>query len=308
MPLMEQENFDNRQTALTSKKLALTYVNVTNSAAALERSHLCGPTAGLVQSKALAAVALLGAEFSQKDEAISLRLRVSGPVAGVLVENVFGGGLRGYTHNKVLNELDTREQITDEEALGELAQITVIRSIPGKTISSAMLDVHPASVKKGLHEYLNKSLQRNAEVEIVAESTIAGVASSKAFMAELMPDGDAKAFAELSDRFADGSVLQALKHAENLAELCTLLGVGECKLNEPQPLQFKCRCSTDRVEAMVNGLPDEDIKDMLKGSQENQIICHMCGTGYRIGKSTLWNVLEKRGHDIEFEEDASYYD
>ncbi|MDD2598886.1 MAG: Hsp33 family molecular chaperone HslO [Kiritimatiellae bacterium] len=305
---MEQENFDNRQTALTSAKLALTYVNVTNSAAALERSHLCGATAGLVQSKALAAVALLGAEVSQKDETVSLRLRVSGPVAGVLVENAFGGSLRGYTHNKVLNTLDVREEIADEDALGELAQMSVIRSIPGKTISSAMLDVQPASVKKGLHEYLNRSLQRTAEVEIAAESTVAGVTYAKAFMAELMPDGNAQAFKKLSDKFADSSVLQALTSAQDLTELCALLKIEGYKLNEPQQLQFKCRCSTDRVEAMVSDLPDEDLEDMLKNAQENQIICHMCGTGYRIGKSTLWNVLEKRGHDIDFEEDASYYD
>jgi len=305
---MEQENFDNRQTALTDKKLALTYVNVTNSAAELERSHLCGPTAGLVQSSALAAVALLGSEVSQKDETVSLRLRVSGPVAGVLVESAFGGGLRGYTHNKVLNALDVREKISDEEALGELAQMTVIRSIPGQTISSAMLDVRPASMKKGLHEYLNKSLQRNGEVEIAAESTAAGVTFSKAFMVELMPDGNAKAFDELCDQFSDGSMLQALTRAQNLTELCALLEIEEYKLNEPQSLQFKCRCSTNRVEAMVSDLPDADIKDMLKSSQENQITCHMSGTGYQIRKSTLWNVLEKRGHDIDFEEDESFYD
>lgn len=308
MPRMEQENLDNRQTALTSKKLALTYVNVTNSAVELERSHLCGPTAGLVQASALASVALLGSEVSQKDETVSLRLRVSGPVAGVLVENAFGGGLRGYTHNKVLNTLDVREKITDEDALGELAQMTVIRSVPGKVISSATLDVHPASVKKGLYEYLNRSLQRNAQVEIAVESTVAGVTYSKAFMAELMPDGNSQAFDELSTKFADGSVLQALTHAHDLTELCSLLGIKEYKLNEPQPLQFKCRCSTGRVEAMMADLPDEDIKDMLKSSQENQIICHMCGTGYQIRKSTLWNVLEKRGHDIDFEEDESFYD
>ncbi len=306
MQSMEQVNSDVRQTALTRTKLALTYVDVTNSSQELERSHLCGPTAGLVQSHALAAVALLGGEFSQKEEAVSLRFRVSGPIAGLLVENTVDGGLRGYTHNKVLNALDAREVITKGDALGELAQMTVIRSIPGKTLSSATIDVHPASIRQGLHEYFNKSLQRRAEVEIAAESTVAGVTFAKACLLELLPDGDANAFKKIARAMHSGALRPALSSAGNLAELCRVLDAGEYKLNQGQPLQFKCRCSIERVESMVNGLPDEDIKDMLKSSQDNQIICHMCGTGYRVGKSMLWSVLERRGHDVEFEEDANY--
>jgi len=260
----------------------------------------------LVQSDALAAVALLGAEFSQKDEAVSLRFRVSGPVAGLLVETTFEGGLRGYTHNKILNNLDARETITDEDALGELAQMTVIRSIPGKTLSSAMVDVHPASIRNGLHEYLNKSLQRKVDVEIAVKSTVEGVSYAKAFMIECMPDGDEKAFKKISSKIQDGSLKKNIISASSLEELLTLLKITDYKLNDPQPLRFKCRCSGERVEAMVNGLPDEDIKDMLTSSGETQIVCHMCGNGFSVSKSLLWSVLEKRGHDIEFEEDLTY--
>ena len=303
---MEEDLKDVRQTALTKSKLILTYVDITNSAKELERSHLCGPTAGLVQSDALAAVALLGAEFSQKEESVTLRFRVSGPIAGLLVESTFEGGLRGYTHNKVLNELDSRATISDEDALGELAQMSVVRSIPGKTLSSAMIDVYPASISKGMHEYLNKSLQRCADVVIAVKSTVEGVRLAKAFMVECMPDGDSKSFKKIALKIKDGSVRNALVSAQSLEELCTLLNIVECKLNDPQPLQFQCRCSAERVETMINCLPDEDVKDMLKSSEETQIICHMCGNGYRVGKSMLWSVLEKRGHDIEFEEDAIY--
>ncbi|MDA3927248.1 MAG: Hsp33 family molecular chaperone HslO [Kiritimatiellae bacterium] len=302
---MKQTITDNRQTALTKLKLLLTYVDITNSAKELERSHLSGPTAGLVQSDALAAVALLGAEFSQKDEAISLRFRVSGPVAGLLVETTFEGGLRGYTHNKILNDLDARETITDEDALGELAQMTVVRSIPGKTLSNAMIDIHPASIRDGLHEYLNKSLQRKADVNIAVKSTVEGVTYAKAFMIECMPDGDLNAFKKLTAKIKDGSLKKKLVKACNLEDLCSLLKIDDYKLNDVQPLKFKCRCSAERVEAMVNGLPDDDIKDMLKSSEEIQIVCHMCGNGFRVGKSLLWSVLEKRGHDLEFEEDLT---
>lgn len=95
---------DSRVTAYSpSAKISLVFVEVTDSARELERSHLCGPTAGLIQAEALAAVALLGAELSQPEETVTLRMRVSGPVGGLLVEAGADGSLRGYTQVKVMN-------------------------------------------------------------------------------------------------------------------------------------------------------------------------------------------------------------
>ena len=66
-----------------------------------------GPDPG----RSLAAVALLGAELSQPEEMVTLRMRVSGPVGGLLVEAGADGSLRGYTHVKVMNELDECEEL-----------------------------------------------------------------------------------------------------------------------------------------------------------------------------------------------------
>ena len=78
-------------------KIRVVLAEATDSARELERSHLCGPTAGLIQAEALAGVALLSSELTQPDETVTLRLKVSGPVGGVLVEASADGGLRGYT-------------------------------------------------------------------------------------------------------------------------------------------------------------------------------------------------------------------
>jgi molecular chaperone Hsp33 len=83
-----------------SAKINLVFVEVTDSARERERSHLCGPTAGLIQAEALAAVALLGADLSQPEETVTLSLRVSGPVGGLLVEAGAAGRLRGILRSR----------------------------------------------------------------------------------------------------------------------------------------------------------------------------------------------------------------
>ena len=295
-----------RVTALADKNISLVYVDVTGPARELERSHLCGPAAGLVQAEALACVALLGAEMSQPKEAVTLRFRVSGPIAGILVENMCGGGLRGYTHNKVLNDLDTMASVDDIKTLGALGEMGVVRSIPGKTLSSAMVNVSPASLQKGLKEYFLKSLQRNVELVVEAHSTTDGVAYSRAALVECMPDGDKRIFNKFCRRIESGVVADALKEPCSMEKLCALFDAHECRIDTPQDLGFKCRSSFERVEKMVNGLPDADIKDMIHGAQPTQIVCHMCGEAYRVSKELLWSVLEKRGHDLDLGEEFDY--
>ena len=56
------------------RKVAATLVDVTSAAQALVRGHLCGPTSAYYLAKALAAVALLGSEMSEKDETVILQM------------------------------------------------------------------------------------------------------------------------------------------------------------------------------------------------------------------------------------------
>ena len=79
-------------------RIQLVLVDVAEAARALEQCHLNGPTASLVLAEALAGVALLGADLTRPEETVTLRMRVSGPVQGVLVEAAQDGGLRGYTN------------------------------------------------------------------------------------------------------------------------------------------------------------------------------------------------------------------
>jgi len=304
--LNQKNSSGRREKALTGKNISLVYVDVTSPAQQLERSHLCGPAAGLVQSQALACVALIGAELSRPKETVTLRFRVSGSVAGVLVENIAGGGLRGYTNHKVLPEFDEVEPYDERKILGELGEMSVVRSIPGKTLSSAMINVAPASLKAGLKEYYTRSLQRSVDVVVETSASSHGTLFSRALLIECMPDGDKREFNRLSRKLEQGVLKDAFKSSCTIADICDLLGIKELSRQQSEPLEFKCRCSIERVQKMVSGLPDADIKDMIHNSDSTQIICHMCGESYRVGKELLWSILEKRGHDLDMGEEFDY--
>ncbi len=277
-----------------SAKINLVYVEVTDSARELERSHLCGPTAGLIQAEALTGVALLGAELTQPEESVTLRLRVSGPVGGVLVEANVDGGLRGYTQVKVMNELDACEELDVSTALGETAEVQIIRSVPGRVLSSAAMEVRPASVIKALEQYYRQSLQRQVLAQISALAYGGFIDGARGLLLECLPDGNRDVFARLSRLVEDGTVLECLEASASLRTVCETLGLTDCQFTPSKSLRFFCRCSQERVEGMLAGMSNADLGAMVEEDRPAQIFCHMCGKGYQVGVDRLRQILKKR--------------
>lgn len=277
-----------------SARINVVYVEVTDSARELERSHLCGPTAGLLQAEALAGVALLGAELTQPTETVTLRLKASGPIGGLLVEASADGGLRGYTQVKVMNDLDACEELDASAALGDSAEVMVVRSLPGKILSSGATEVSPASVVHGIEQYYRNSLQRQVVIQISALAYGGFIDGARGLMFECLPDGNREQFNRLVRFAEDGTVLECLEAAASLATVCETVGLLDCTFQEPKPLRFACHCSAERVENMLSGMPSEDLKAMIQDGTPVQIFCHMCGQGYRVAINRLQAILQSR--------------
>ncbi|MEI7901022.1 MAG: Hsp33 family molecular chaperone HslO [bacterium] len=276
-------------------KINIIYGEVTDSARELERSHLCGPTAGLIQAEALVGVALLGSELSRPEETVTLRLRVSGPVGGVLVEANADGGLRGYTQVKVLNDLDACEELDASAALGDWAEVQIIRSLPGKILSSAATEVTPASVIKGIEQYYRQSLQRQVLVQISALAYGGFIDGARGLLIECLPDGNQDVFSRIARLVEDSTLIECLEASASLATISETAGLSDCVFQKPKPLQFACRCSIERVENLLTGLSVSDLKAMILEDRPAHVFCHMCGQGYQVGLDRLQAILKKRG-------------
>ena len=260
------------------------------AATALARGHLSGPTASAYLAQALAGVALLGMETSRADETVTFRLDCPGPLGGLLVECTEKGTLRGYTKKKIL-DFDG-ERFSDAEVIGASATVEVIRSIPGKVLSSAALPVNfaekgAAALAQALEAYFAQSLQRRVRVALCGAAGDDGLPTvARGVLVECPPDGDETAFARVSELFANGVAAKAIGGATlSLRTLLRKLGLPLAEVRRTSPLAFACRCSRERAQAMLDALPPADRAGL---PPTVDITCHLCGR--------IWTVTneEKR--------------
>ena len=244
-------------------KVAVTIVDVTSAAQELARGHLAGPTAAHYLTKALAAVALLGQEMSEKDETVILQMKCKGPLGGFNVECTSEGTLRGYTEKKVLDDFDGMGKPNDRKVLGE-RQVQVTRSVPGRILSQGL--------STSLDGYFAGSLQRKACIRLEASvSDEVEILEARGVLVEDLPDATGEM------RCCRVQDLKSLAVASR--NILKQLGLEKAELRKTTPLKFACRCSPDRAVTMLAALSEEERKSL---PPTIDITCHMCGKTYSV--------------------------
>lgn len=291
-------------------RLRWVHADVSDCARDLGRRHLCGPTAGLALAEALAGVALLGGDLTLPGETVSLRLRVGGPLGGILVETARDGALRGCTRVTSLHDLDEEEEIRTEEALGDRGEAQVIRSLPERILSRTSIEVCPASVQGVVERFRGDVLRRPAFVVLTAFPAYDGsVDLARAFLVERLPGGDRREFARLRRRADDGSLLEALEAAHGFAGVCEELGMKDVRVDPPRRLRVGCRCSLARAETLLGMLPRAKLAAMAARAAAGKpatVRCHLCGRNFRLAAPRLAALLAERHRQTSGEDrDAS---
>ena len=263
-------------------KLSVVLCDCTAAAGALARGHLSGPTASHYLAEALAGVALLGAEMSQDDEAVTFRLDSPGPLGGFLVEATSAGTLRGYTKQKILNDFDGLGAPKDSKVLGETGTFEIIRSIPGAILASGAVAVgKKVGVADGLDAFFAQSLQRRVRTAVAAAAGDDGVpVYARGALVECPPDGDAAAFGQVAAAFESGAAQKALAAASvSPRTLLKKLGLPQAELRGTDPISFACRCSAARAEAMLAAIPEAERAAL---PPQIDVTCHMCGRTWTV--------------------------
>jgi molecular chaperone Hsp33 len=65
---------------------------------------------------------------------------------------------------------------------------------------------------------------------------------------------------------------------------------------DPQPLSFRCRCSRERVEALLRQFTAADIEDMKQDDGALEVTCEFCNESYRFEESAVASVLGAARH------------
>jgi molecular chaperone Hsp33 len=157
--------------------------------------------------------------------------------------------------------------------------LVAVKSIPGRELYRGATSIQDESLEDALSRHLSDSHQVEAMLRL---GTVDEPDGSLGFAGGLLverlpPEGglsslDPVAFVRRFQGLAEGTPAD---HAVGAIYLQRLLGEPFLAL-ERLPLVWRCRCSRERVRALLLALGREELQAMLLEQGEARVTCHFC--------------------------------
>ena len=277
-----------------TKNISLTYADVTEAAKKLEKKHLSGPAAGRFLGELLAASAIVSADLGDKDEKVSIQVRVTGPVTGGVADVTRDGNLRGYTQIKLIKEFDEKEDSKVSDIVGDAGEMTVIRHNSRMMLENKQIRCDPFVFKHALARYYNDKKQPTG-IEIVAKSQNFYLDRVCGLRITRNAEGNCEDFVPMLEKLNDHTIEKALAQNVDIKEIAKCFGLEDLKIVECRPLTANCTCSREKVIYSISCLPVEELTEIIEKREEPEVSCHFCSTTYRIKTEEVVAMLRNKG-------------
>jgi molecular chaperone Hsp33 len=270
------------EASLPDRSARLLLVDASATAFETEYRHLSGRLASCVMARAAAGVLLLAADL-KGDERVALQIRAEGPLEGLLAEADAALRFRGYTNKKVVSELD-RGEAPIEAGLTATGRLQVIRSTGAAVVYRGVTSLRRGDLEADIEAALVESAQIPSRL-FLDHGYDRQLAFASGVLLQALPGGDEGAFAAFAAAVAARAEAARPFGRDLSALLDRLLPNSEPrKVLSTRPVAFKCRCSREKVVAMLRGLgpPEEGAFPPL-----SRVVCAFCNDSFEIPASEL---------------------
>jgi len=266
-------------------------VHTTRMVNEMRANHELDPLETLVLGQAYIAASLLMSGLKDKNDRVSLNIQCSGPIKGLDVESNGYGEVRGYLKTGRI-EVKDPEKVKYLSTLYGAGFLTVTQySENAPTPYSGQIALEQGSIAEDLANYflISEQIPTGFRLSVFFDDT-EDVRGAGGIFLQALPGADASKLVDaekiiqsinsLGELFSKGKTPEEIV----LTEFSSL----DPKLLDSSRVEFFCRCSRDRMEGFLKGLPKAERADMAaKGPFPVEVRCHHCNSLYQFTKEEL---------------------
>jgi molecular chaperone Hsp33 len=229
--------------------------------------------------EAVAASLLLAATI-KFDGVLSLQLQGDGPVHLMLAQCTSGLGVRGLARYR-----DGGEDSPGSGDLVGAGNLTVtLETDAGAQRYQGIVPIAGGRLAESLQLYFENSEQLPTRLWLHADAQ-----GASGMLLQKLPEAgspDAADAADIEDAWRRVQILAETLTPEELRTLTDaqilhrLFNEDDVRLFEPSPVYFRCRCSSERVAGMLQGLGEAETRSVLAERGEVEVRCDFCNRAY----------------------------
>ena len=229
------------------------------------------------------------------DDLLTVKIEGGGPIGAIVADGNAKGEVRGYVTNPHVDfELNDQGKLNVAKAVGVEGNLSIVKDLGLKDYFTGQVPIVSGEISEDFTYYFAHSEQIPSAVGAgVLINPDHSVLAAGGFIVQVMPGADEEMITRLEEQIQSFPAISNLIAEGNNPEqiLNRLFGDEEVKIHEQLPLEFKCKCSKDRIEQAIKGLGNDEIQKMIDEDQGAEAKCHFCNETYYLTVQELQSLL-----------------
>lgn len=257
--------------------------------------HNLSPVASAALGRSLTMAAMMGNEFKNKQDYLTVIIDGKGPLGKITVCADGDGHVKGEVTNPVVDTVVKDNGHLDVgEAVGRNGQMTVIKDIGLKQPYVGTANLVSGEIAADFAYYFATSEQQPCGVTLGVGLDKRFCKSAGGVFVQVMPNCPPElldrletimyAMDEMSYQF-DGSTAQDV--------ICRFFGEFNPVYVENKEVIYKCNCSKRKIDKIVKNLGKTECDEIIADVGKIEVCCHFCGKKYVYGKDEIDKLFSK---------------
>lgn len=246
------------------------------------RRHGTSATATAALGRAMTAAVIMASDFKNVNDTLTLRINGSGPVGTVLVTADSSGGVRGLVSNPLADLPATASGKLDVgQLVGNEGYLEVIKDLGLKQPFTGRVPLVSGEIAEDVAHYFLVSEQIPALISLgVLVNPDLSVQAAGGLFVQALPGADDKALELLENNILNlGSISSLIDQYDTVEDIAALILQGiEYKMVGEMELDFRCKCSRDKLLAILAGLPEDE--NDPRNDDKVEAECNFCHEKY----------------------------
>src|SRR5690625_1434175 len=268
----------------------------TNTVEEARRRQDTWATTTAALGRTLTITALMSAMLKGEDS-LTVKIEGGGPIGGIVADGNAHGEVRGYVTNPHVDfDLNDQGKLNVSKAVGVEGSLSVVKDLGLKDYFTGQVPIVSGEISEDFTYYFAHSEQIPSAVGAgVLINPDHSVLAAGGFIVQVLPGADEEIITRLEEQIQAFPAISNLIAEGNNPEqiLGRLFGDEEVKIHEQLPLEFKCKCSKDRIEQAIKGLGNDEINKMIEEDQGAEASCHFCNETYHFTEQDLQSLLSE---------------
>ena len=272
-------------------------IDSTDIVAKAEQLHKTSAVVTAALGRLLTAGAMMGNMLKGENNSITLKVDGGGPVGIITVSADYHGNVRGYATNPVVEiPLKPNGKLDVSTAVGTDGNLFVIKDLGLKDPYNGFVPLVSGEIAEDITSYYATSEQipTVCALGVLVDKDLT-VKKAGGYILQLLPFTEDEIIDKLEENLKTvRPVTSLLDEGMDIEDIVRDVLKGfDVEVIYTEEVEYKCKCSKQKVEATLKGLGEAELNEILKTQPTIDVCCNFCNTTYSFTKNDVEKILKK---------------